>query len=1414
MKNSLKVNFILVITILLAFACCGVTFAWFSGASEIDTDIDSSVLRSYFESGSGKTADDPYIIHTPRQLYNLAWLQYMGKFNEAENGKVTQYYFELCDGYSGHTGLTELDMTGWTLPPIGTPENPFVGHFEGNGITISNLTISGNFDDLSNPGDNGANFANSAYANANKTGAKKGCDIVGLFGVVGNPSGNAGQLGAYTYTSSVNSVQNLNVKDITVKTQTSTSLIGIVAGYVNGNVSGVGVVNSSVVAVDTAAISGITSNISDYATIGYCTEPYVNSTKNIKVEIGQPTIRIRNKSSAEGGGDQWGGSYSMQNLYNRLNDMRDEAEEITVSYVQTETIVTKDGETTRTEVLGYDTYQGNWFYNYKNRKSTEGGSATFYIPIGASFVSQYANYEFLSGRQEIQKHTKTTEIYTTEVAPAGAFYIHVDNTYMGLTNANGSSATIISCTGFSSATRWTFVEIVDGYVNTTTESSGYLRARINDTDYFLNGNGTTLSVSTTASTKWSFNNQTNELSFVQGSRQAFLCYSKNGKWEISVEQSSSEFVIADSSMQNFLTITGSGVLSNTQNSLDAVSWTFETEDGQTVVKARFNNNTYYLSLYGSSYFGYSLKVDRSNASRNTTYGWSKKVDASNPSHLLLTCILSETSAYNLVFNGSSWTTEQASIRNTYILKNGNGYYLSASATNDSDVKVVASKNSASRWETNGRSVFTTIDGTVYYLYRSGDTNSAYIRVSSSSSSASSWSWNDGYIFNGAFLYIINDGTSRWKIHRYYGGYEENEDGCVKKADKKQEITNTPNIYYVSKGDLSHASVAIHTTTEDLPYTSITKNKETITTYTPDTYIPLASAYDFPDESTSSDPYAVLSRNTGYITSGNHNSGSTELAGYNVDKLRGDVRVSKYDMSSINVSLNQDSYSSSKLQVITKTYKTNNALVRINDDYNSNSSVSSKINGLTYSSYANLGLEKYKDSRKKLEDIFNLNGSASSYIYGIHFMNAAISISNKFTIPYAVINGTVYEEGYELPEDCIDCNLAQKGYINFFAGTFTDSNLSGNPNSFFSLHEITRDASGSAIVSIREIVKIYGDPNHPDKDYLYEYSGGSTPSLPTGYVLMFNTDWIKNPFTGYTTSNLQNCLFYYEVPVNAGEYALGSVSESGKVGAYLVYLDIAVNPISATIEETTEYFKTVEECYTYPKGVQIVETPVAPSAVNPVSSVAIELSNETGNGGMNISRSGNTVTVTSVSGISVAYSSKDITVMDSNGQTLYGSPKYSTEVSIERKTTIENNLEKGTSSTAITEIVVTKVNGVETSRIARNGTSGSGTATTTAIDNYTVALACNYLSNNCSSTPTITNEKSSVPLSEFKKVGTDWTKISYADYISIYNIIIGNTQAVTVYPTVVNGMTGHVYREQGKGFATMVQGTPLNISSGL
>lgn len=291
MRNKLK--FILLGSI-SAFSLISVavgTVAWFNNAltfSGIDGKISGDSAAAYFAYGDGSDKENAYGIRTARQLYNLAWLQYNGAFNKDanEDGVVDkQYYFEI------DPSIDEIDMSGWVLPPIGTEDYPFIGSFNGNGKTIKSLTIS--------------NKANLSKPNAIDYDVQP--EVVGLFGVVGKIDSLP-----YTYDSTINEVKDVTLNTITVESKTNKTLIGLAAGYMNGEMSGVEVSGTATIDVNgqtTSAktnIDGVT-NLSDYSLVGYTTKKS-NSSDSYSQKLSEYY-----SMGGSGVDPTWGGSLNVKN---------------------------------------------------------------------------------------------------------------------------------------------------------------------------------------------------------------------------------------------------------------------------------------------------------------------------------------------------------------------------------------------------------------------------------------------------------------------------------------------------------------------------------------------------------------------------------------------------------------------------------------------------------------------------------------------------------------------------------------------------------------------------------------------------------------------------------------------------------------------------------------------------------------------------------------------------------------------------------------------------------------------------------------------------------------------------------------------------------------------------------------------
>ena len=134
------------------------TLSWFLGAGGKTEDqaIDGEIgLRGYFYAGDGTPAN-PYEIVSPVHFYNLTRLQNLGVFPQ-------KTYFQIGHVFDENDGLrcinpgsqneydSYLDMSSLSssmVIPIGNEATPFVGNFNGNGIPVKNLTVTGYPEDI------------------------------------------------------------------------------------------------------------------------------------------------------------------------------------------------------------------------------------------------------------------------------------------------------------------------------------------------------------------------------------------------------------------------------------------------------------------------------------------------------------------------------------------------------------------------------------------------------------------------------------------------------------------------------------------------------------------------------------------------------------------------------------------------------------------------------------------------------------------------------------------------------------------------------------------------------------------------------------------------------------------------------------------------------------------------------------------------------------------------------------------------------------------------------------------------------------------------------------------------------------------------------------------------------------------
>ena len=296
--------------VLLLFCLCAlllagaaVTYAWYRPIklNFAPAKVDGSIRASYFQSGDG-SKDAPFEIAKPEQFYNLAWLQYLGRFNEAdENRTIPTTYFYLS---------ADIDMTGYVLPPVGTEKYPFVGNFDGKGNTVTGLEIA-------------------VPTDLPIEGEYEKPQIVGAFGVVGTMGDIKDSITIdgenYTYSSAANEVKNVTFKGLTVETQTANALIGLAAGYVNGKLPNVGIqldntlMSNLDIKLNTSPLNAISANFSDHSLVGYTKDVETDTSNTVKHY--QPTAAQGTfTAKGETGDDETtgGGSLNVSSLYDRV----------------------------------------------------------------------------------------------------------------------------------------------------------------------------------------------------------------------------------------------------------------------------------------------------------------------------------------------------------------------------------------------------------------------------------------------------------------------------------------------------------------------------------------------------------------------------------------------------------------------------------------------------------------------------------------------------------------------------------------------------------------------------------------------------------------------------------------------------------------------------------------------------------------------------------------------------------------------------------------------------------------------------------------------------------------------------------------------------------------------------------------
>ena len=728
---------------------------------------------------------------------------------------------------------------------------------------------------------------------------------------------------------------------------------------------------------------------------------------------------------------------------------------------------------------------------------------------------------------------------------------------------------------------------------------------------------------------------------------------------------------------NYLCFNGTDI-TNTTNQADATKWYVSNGTSGGVISTVVNGSVYYLTITDGSI---SVIADV-NADPSNLPSWSVSGNSYSLDNQKIAC------------ENGVWIVDnnfQISYNNNYITNNGTNALQNVTNANNACSWKITSTHS-------GYTISTVINNTTYYLGYNTTQSGGWGNQTSYSGPTLTTDVNNANLWHFENNQLYLEGTTWWgDPPRYYLRYN-NGNWTIENntANATLTFTSTSSANVDINASNTNAKEIVCQRTEYIDnatenyYYNESGDKVATGGNTADhagiTYIPLSFKQN------GNGQYYVSGSNTGYIVGSEWDKTTYD----DQDGEPSNLRISEYQKSNIT--------SPDKPYVIS--YQTENKFVEL------------KSGDADYLK-KEYGLVKYADC---YGDYIT---SLADYCYGLHFMDAPILKENVAEIT-AHLNGKTVPN-YQIPTNCINFNLYDRGFINAFAGTYYSM---GNGNtSFFSLYEIFREDPKKEkynIVDIKEISIIYGvfknkdDPEKKEIDtskaYIYKYTDGTykntdgtiSNAFPdTGdlvYDEIFNCDWIMHTKTYCQNNNggtwATNRAYYFEIPVNAGEYAIGSTQN--ETGAYLVYLDLAANAQLVEREKQYEEITETQSGATLPNGVELLEKAEGDEGydkdgdgkvdVNPADSSFVSINGGASGSILFEKTDENTITHTANGNTSAEYIGAGNTLM--NGTTQEELPQSVQKVTkIERTTYRDHNLNTGNYIvTVITKTTVTYKDG--------------------------------------------------------------------------------------------------------------------------
>ena len=196
-------------------------------------------------------------------------------------------------------------------------------------------------------------------------------------------------------------------------------------------------------------------------------------------------------------------------------------------------------------------------------------------------------------------------------------------------------------------------------------------------------------------------------------------------------------------------------------------------------------------------------------------------------------------------------------------------------------------------------------------------------------------------------------------------------------------------------------------------------------------------------------------------------------------------------------------------------------------------------------------------------------TGSSLVHGFHFLNA-INVSNPDITTFTPGTGKVWILGqdyssYQFISGGLNFSTGSNDSLRVIAGSYyniTTTATSGS-NALFDLFEVKR--TNGVIDKLVKITSIYKNSETNEISYNSNTCNGEE---------VFNFTTINK----YKALNCINAAYYYEIPVYAGDYVIGTDADptnSSADTAYLMYLDIGADGSTGSGNEKTLNINNVE-----------------------------------------------------------------------------------------------------------------------------------------------------------------------------------------------------------------------------------------------